>query len=369
MYGLDQFERIRHQLKPVADGSQELLIEAEEKSWGPGFVNFNFLMDDDFSSNRKVQLAASYNRTGLSPYGAEWYNEVAIGTDKLFSSELYWPVYHTGSFVSAKASRTVGSLVLEDADGLSLGEFIRQETGYEFRAGVNLSDQAQFSSAWLDKRGRYQLPTVWAQSFQSKYLHFSRHGPELKLQWDSLDHPSFPSRGWKLDVSRQWLRDEFRDAASSSINSSIELIAAIGWQNHRLKTRWLAQQYRSQNNSAIGLEQYSLGGLLNLSGYPRNYLYSSEIKFGSLVYLYKMHENRFSFFQSPFYLGASVERGWIKDSLWQPLNNATGDWIWAGSVFLGWDSPIGTLLLGYGQAEQHFSEHSRQFYLSIGQWY
>ncbi|MBU2225158.1 MAG: patatin-like phospholipase family protein, partial [Gammaproteobacteria bacterium] len=368
LYGLDQFERVRHQLKALPDGSQELVVEADDKSWGPGYLNFNFLMDDDFSSNRRVQLAASYNRTNLSPHGAEWYNEVAIGTDKLFSSELYWPIYNTGTFVSAKAYRTIGTLIIEDNEGLSLGEFIRQENALALRAGVNLSDDAQLTAAWLDKSGRYQLPAFLATSFGEKYIHFTRQGPELKLLWDSLDHPSFPGRGFKLDISRQWLDDEFRGTAASSINNSLELIAATSWQNHRLKGRWLEQSYHSANGD-IALEQYSLGGLLNLSGYPRNYLYSSALKFGSLVYLYKMHENRFSFFQSPFYLGGSVERGWVKDSVWQPSNTSRAEWIWAGSLFLGWDSPIGTVLFGYGQAQNIYREQNQQLYLSIGQWY
>lgn len=368
LYGLDQFERVRHQLKAAPDGSQELIVEAEDKSWGPGYLNFNFLLDDDFSSNRRMQLAASYNRTNLSRYGAEWYNEVAIGTDKLFSSEIYWPILNSGTFVSAKAHRSIGTLVIEDNEGLSLGDFIRQESVLALRAGINLSDEAQLTTAWLDKSGRYQLPAVLANNFGSKYLHFTRQGPELKLLWDSLDHPSFPSRGYKLDWSRQWLDDVFRGNHASSINTSLEFIAATSWHDHRLKGRWLEQRYQSANGD-IALEQYSLGGLLNLSGYPRNYLYSSALKFGSLVYMYKMHENRFSFFQSPFYLGGSVERGWVQDSVWQPSNSFNADWVWAGSVFLGWDSPIGTLLFGYGQAQSTYREQNQQLYLSIGQWY
>jgi len=368
LYGLDRFERVRYQLNPLPDGQQELVVEVDEKSWGPGFLNFNFLMDDDFSSNRRVQLAASYLRTNLSPYGAEWYNEVAIGTDKLFSTELYWPLMNSGTFVATTASRSVGTLIIEGEEGLSLGEFIRQETVLGVRAGVILSDAAQLSAAWLDKSGRYQLPAFFANNLQTRYLHFTRHGPELKLEWDSLDHPSFPGRGFKLDVSRQWLDDVFRGNKASSLNTSLELIAATSFQNHRLKGRWLAQRYQSADGD-IALEQYSLGGLLNLSGYPRNYLYSSALKFGSLVYLYKMHENHFSFFQSPFYLGASVERGWVKDSIWQSPGSFSPDWVWAGSVFLGWDSPIGTVLFGYGQAESLYSQQNQQLYLSIGQWY
>jgi NTE family protein len=212
------------------------------------------------------------------------------------------------------------------------------------------------------------LPLFFANGLQTKYLQFTREGPELKLQWDSLDHPTFAGRGTKLDVSRQWLDDEFQGTQASSVNTSFELIAAKSWRDHGFKMRWLDQRYQSADGD-IALEQYSLGGLLNLSGYPRNYLYSSAIKFGSLVYLYKIHENRFSFFQAPFYLGGSVERGWVKDSIWQPASAAGQDWIWAGSLFLGWDSPIGAVMFGYGQAESLYRQQNKQLYLSIGQWY
>jgi len=43
------------------------------------------------------------------------------------------------------------------------------------------------------------------------------------------------------------------------------------------------------------------------------------------------------------------------------------DWIWAGSIFAGWDSPFGPLYLGYGQAESDTTEQPYRFYLSLGQ--
>jgi NTE family protein len=118
----------------------------------------------------------------------------------------------------------------------------------------------------------------------------------------------------------------------------------------------------------VELDQFSLGGLLNLSGYPKNYLFGSEIQFASVVYQYQFSESLFSLFNAPFYLGTSLERGLVRQSRFSALQNVPDtDWIWAGSVFAGWDSPLGPLYLGYGQAESDASERPYRFYLSLGQ--
>lgn len=145
VYGLDIFERVSSHLYQKADGGTELKVTAEEKSWGPGYLNFRLMLEDDFHSNRNMQFAASYTRTGLSSLGAEWQTEIALGTDKVFSTELYWPLISPSTFVSGKINNHSESLVVEDPNGLSLGEFFKSETvingslgGEYFRSrGVN----------------------------------------------------------------------------------------------------------------------------------------------------------------------------------------------------------------------------------------
>lgn len=69
-------------------------------------------------------------------------------------------------------------------------------------------------------------------------------------------------------------------------------------------------------------------------------------------------DNDFGLFQSPIYLGASLENGglWNQDSIKDaPLYTA-------GSAFIGVDSPIGPIVLAYGRTEQNHES----VYLSIG---
>ncbi len=100
---------------------------------------------------------------------------------------------------------------------------------------------------------------------------------------------------------------------------------------------------------------------MNLSGIPRNSLIGQNKAYGSLVYRYRWFDNDFGMFQSPVYLGASAEYGGV----WTDENFSDAPLFLAGSVFAGIDSPVGPIMLSYGQVETGL----RSFYLIIGSAY
>ncbi|WP_337843094.1 patatin-like phospholipase family protein [Rheinheimera sp.] len=368
VYGVDTFERVSMQLVPQ-DDKTELQVLAQEKSWGPGYLNFRLAVEDDFRANRYYQLAASYTYTNLSQLGAEWHSALAIGTDKKLQTELYWPVLSARTYVSLGAVLKNEVLGVQDQGLLSLGELLHQENLLYAESGWDLSDHARLSLKWQQIRGQYEFPRLVGEQLGTHDLGYNRDGPGLEFVWDRLNNPAFPSRGWRIGASRSWFEDDVLHQQTSSQSQDLDLMAARSWQRHTLRARWHWQKYQGAEG-ALTLEQHSLGGLLNLSGYPKNYLFGSEVRFASLVYLYRMNENRFSIVSAPFYLGTSLERGKVAGNMLniRELANQT-DWIWAGSIFAGWDSPIGPVYLGYGMAEQEQGHRTQRYYLSIGQNY
>ncbi|MFA0697896.1 serine protease, partial [Vibrio sp. 10N.222.49.C9] len=103
------------------------------------------------------------------------------------------------------------------------------------------------------------------------------------------------------------------------------------------------------NSGAVPIDPYDLGGFQNLSGIPRNSLIGQNKAFTKLVYRYRWFENDFGMFQSPVYLGGSVEYGGV----WSGPDKDIGDapMFVAGSLFAGIDSPVGPIILGYGHTE------------------
>jgi len=370
LYGLDTFERVSQQLSVEEDGSTLLSVKAEEKSWGPAYLNFRLMFEDDFRNNHQYQLAAAYTRTNLSPWGAEWHSELALGSNKYLHTELYWPLANSGLYSSAGYRQRRDVLRLQDEFRLSAGELKNIEHELQLSSGWNISDHARLQLGWVWRDGEYQLPAVYAAELLTSTIDYRRSGPRAELIWDTLNSRSFPTRGIRLASSYRFLTDKVLGSRLHSTGSSTELLAAKSWQQHTLRTRWRFDHYKPEDDTGFALEQFSLGGFLNLSGYPAESLFGSQIQFGSLVYLYRLNGQNISFINAPLYFGTSLERGRVRKDVFGASGGADAtDWLWAGSVFLGWDTPLGPLYFGVGMAEQGQSDNSDAVYLSFGKNY
>ncbi len=367
IYGLDVLERVSASLQNQPDGTQRLKLQAIEKSWGPAYVNFRVALEDDFQNTHNYAIAGSYLLTGLSNAGAEWQTDLQLGTNKALRSEFYWPFGDSDFFAGSSVSHQRTVLGLENSQGLTQGDLTNRELQLHAEVGWLPADQSAISFGVVKRNGQFVLPASLAQELNYSKLNYLREGSELKASFDSLDSRSFPSRGVRLEANWQSLRDSVSGLNSDSDSLSIDGQIARQWWQHIVRGRLRYESVEKLDGQQV-LEQFSLGGLHNLSGYPANYLFGSKVKFGSLVYLYQFADDKFSVFNAPFYVGASLERGQVLDSRFGsnvlPLRE---DWIWAGSIFAGWDSPFGPLYLGYGQAEADFQDKPYRFYLSLGQ--
>ena len=114
------------------------------------------------------------------------------------------------------------------------------------------------------------------------------------------------------------------------------------------------------SNSAVIEVNDSIGGFLNLSGYPERGLVAPNLAFGRAVY-YRQLSDPDKLFSVPIYFGASVEAGHLW-GLQQAVDTNIDEVIYAGSVFAGVKTPFGPLFLGYGQTNNgHYS-----IYLTFG---
>ena len=73
---------------------------------------------------------------------------------------------------------------------------------------------------------------------------------------------------------------------------------------------------------------------------------------------YAGFDNDFGLFQSPVYLGGSIEYGGV----WSDSSLKNAPMHVAGSLFTGIDSPLGPVILAYGQTENNF----KSVYLILG---
>lgn len=372
LYALDRFERITYRYDEI-DGQDTLVVDVNEKSWGPNYVNFRFFLEDDFSTDSQYSIGVSTNFTDLNIHGAEFRTNLEMGTDKLIEGELYSPIlsgqkaFMTLGLSYKKEKRNApvsgfGDTSLEATNNFLPISFMEWEAdvalGYqqtlwsEFKVGLRFTDgDGQFST----------LPTLGD-------IAFKRIGAFASYRIDTLDSFSLPTKGIYLDLNYLISMDESVDeeelvserySEDTSYELGAKFKAAHSFSRHTLVANLDVGVVKSKNSS-IPIDPREIGGFLHLSGIPRNSLIGQNKAFSSLVYRYKWFDNDFGLFTSPFYLGASLEYGGVWSDTDISLRDAP--MYTAGSVFAGVDSPIGPIMLGYGRTEQRFDS----VYLIVG---
>lgn len=362
LYALDRFELITYHFEEV-DGSNLLVFDVNEKSWGPNYLNFRFFLEDDFDTDSQYGIGMSTNFTNLNSHGAEMALNVEMGTDKLIEAELYSPVLSSQEFfVAGKvaySSEGRNLPVSDDDSSLSSVNDFLPVSYTEFVSEIAIGIQP---TLWQELRlgGRYSSGSIELSTLASVgNLDFERRGLFANYRLDTLDDFAFPTRGLLVDleylVSHDTSPEEIGQSKPKDIveDTVYEIDArfkgAMSYQRHTLVGQ-AEYGFVQSKNSSITLDPRELGGFLHLSGIPRNSLIGQNLFFSSLVYRYKWFDNDFGLFEAPVYVGASLEHGgtWSDNDLKlneAPLYNAA-------SIFFGVDSPIGPIMLAYGRTEQ-----------------
>ncbi|EHJ9983975.1 hypothetical protein XM70_c12353 [Vibrio parahaemolyticus] len=372
LYALDRFELITYHFEEV-EGSNLLVFDVNEKSWGPNYLNFRFFLEDDFDTDSQYGIGMSTNFTNLNSHGAEMALNVEMGTDKLIEAELYSPVLSSQEFfVAGKvaySSEGRNLPVSDDDSSLSSVNDFLPVSYTEFVSEIAIGIQP---TLWQELRlgGRYSSGSIELSTLASVgNLDFERRGLFANYRLDTLDDFAFPTRGLLVDleylVSHDTSPQEIGQSKPEDIveDTVYEIDArfkgAMSYQRHTLVGQ-AEYSFVQSKNSSITLDPRELGGFLHLSGIPRNSLIGQNLFFSSLVYRYKWFDNDFGLFEAPVYVGASLEHGgtWSDNDLKlneAPLYNAA-------SIFFGVDSPIGPIMLAYGRTEQNMEA----VYLIVG---
>nr|WP_225874278.1 patatin-like phospholipase family protein [Vibrio algicola] len=376
LYALDRFERISYQYTETEDGKADLTIDVNEKEWGPNYLDFRFSLEDNFKNSSKYSIGLTSNFTDLTDDGAELRTNFEIGTDKLIVFELYVPMSYnqnfftsfSGSYLDEKSSIFIPqnslnsnsidtSTSLSDTENSLPVDYIRwvgdialgfQPTLWqEFRVGIRYTD-GNTSITGLPAAGDFD---------------YTRQGAYVRYRFDTLNDVNFPTKGYYADLQYLLSQDETEDSGNTSKDIVSEISAKLMVAEHYKKHSLVAQvEYETidSRHAIVPIAPRELGGFLNLSGLPKDSLTGSNKAFSSLVYRYKWFENDFGLFQSPVYLGASLEYGGV----WVDPNKKldTDSMYFSGSLFTGIDSPVGPIMLAYGQTEQGFES----VYLIVG---
>ncbi|WP_429180246.1 patatin-like phospholipase family protein [Aeromonas salmonicida] len=363
LYALESFDRITYEVEE-RDGENVLVVDASEKNWGPGYLNFQFGFSDDFESSSNYNVGMSYTLTNLNEWGAEWLTEASLGTAKHLKTDFYSPLepsqtfYGEASLAYDKTQRRI--FIPEDPNGANDVSYIDSEysfTSADLAVGWNRQPWSRLSLGLEGKVGSIDIRNVKGADTDA-----SSWGPYVRFEHDTLDSRYFPYQGvyWNIKGGYSTVRlddvDEINDRYEG-INYHLAMIKPWSWDRHSLNL--LLEGGGSTSQEEYPLFVQDLGGLFRMSGFQRYQLSGRYSLFGGLRYIYRVVDNDFGALRAPLYLGGSLEQGgvWDKGEDISIESSYTG-----GSVYVGIESFLGPIFLGYGIAEGG----NNMFYLQLG---
>lgn len=339
VYGWELFESVRYELVEQ-DGRQGLLLQVKENRWGPNYLEFGVSLASDFRGDATWNVGASLLKTALNRRAGEWRLAAQVGQEPIFFTELYQPLdLGLRWFVNPQLLYDVRSVRQFRGDSVAAEQRV-ERYGASLAFGRVLGSWGEARLGLRRYRGEVETligdPVQTVADFESAEAFF-------KLTYDTLDDRNWPRRGALAEWT--WLEALPELGASDRFSQSLLGAGAVHTWGRNTFFGKLEFGYTAAGR-APAQNRFRTGGFGQLSGFTENQLSGEQ-----LLVLGVGGYRRINDFQwMPAYLGASLEYGNVFEDR-ADISLAPDDTLLAGSVFLGLDTLLGPLFLGYGHAE------------------
>jgi NTE family protein len=348
IYGLEIFESVRYQLEKEGDKTG-LVVQAKEKSWGPGYLQSGLIFSSSFEGDVAFRMGVGYTLTEINPLNGELRIAGQVGDEPAAYLELFQPL-DAGAryFFSGKLGYYTKTTHTFDSDGNQLSEIYSKGPGLELGLGRQFGTWGEARIGYFRQGGTYDVKVGPPQPDHN----FDSGEAYVRLSSDKVDSLYFPTKGhyaiaeWRMSRTGLGADTDFEQARLSYLH-------AYSWGRNTLIG---SLDLRTTFDDKAPIQSlYRLGGFQKLSGFEEDRLSGQHAGLGRVVYMRRI--NDINIFKA--YAGASLEVG----NVWQHSSDVSlDDTIYAGSVFLGMDTPVGPLYLGYG----HTDTGTGSLYLFLG---
>jgi NTE family protein len=347
IYGLEIFESVRYELVEE-NGQTGVVIQAKEKPWGPSYLQAGLITSSNFEGDAPFRLGLTYTMTQINPLNGELRVGGQIGDEPALFGEIFQPIDPGAHyFVSGKLGYLTRNINLFDSEGNNYAQARARGYALELGAGRQFGTWGEARLGYRRETGDIDIgigaPTS-SQDYDTGFLF-------VRLTDDKLNSVYFPTKGHAGKLEWRMSREDF-GADTDFDQATLGYHHAFSWGRNALFGGLLVELTPDEDAPIQSL--YRLGGFLKLSGLSQDELTGQQAGLARLVYLRRI--NDIQFFKA--YAGASLEAG----KVWQDSGDIFNDSIVAGSAFIGADTPIGPLYLGYG----HTDSGDGSLYLFLG---
>ncbi|MEN9844183.1 MAG: hypothetical protein RLZZ612_2012 [Pseudomonadota bacterium] len=359
------FEQVDYHLHPDPGTTEEgLVIRLKDGALGPHQFRLGLDWHTDFAGDAGFNLRLKHKRLNLTPSGTELHTQLEIGSSMGLRTGLIHP---WGSerehFVSAYASTHQTRVQLYAPSGSALAQFNRHtiEAGAD-RGGIlgRGGSLGEWRVGGFVSRHVAEPELVQGRT-DLNAARWTEWGLRSSLVLDRLDYANFPQSGYrlKLEATSGLRRSSVGQTTPLSTRSfrrvALEGTQVMAWGPHifNLHTR-LGRSSEIPNGA---LDEYSLGGFHQLSGYKIGQVAGNYLALLRLGYYRRLTYN--PGLARALFIGGTLEAG----NAWRQSSDIDFKRLKTSySLYIGADTGLGpmyfALVHGKGQASG--------FYLFMG---
>ncbi len=330
------------------NGQRGVVIHVEPDQRGTDFIETGLEVTGD-ARGTGLNLKLAYLKTDLDGHGSEFRGGLQLGEDVGLLAEYYKPlddglrwILRPALFAHRRDFRVF------DGAGHTLEEWELNEYSAKIAFGREFGRHAGLFLSLSRYSGDASIEVG-----DPRQAEFSFDGGDWSVEgiYDRLDNRYLPSEGSLVRL--QYIDSDTRLGADADFEQvRFSLFSALTRGHH---TTWFGTEFNTTlDDDAPIYGLFTGGGFLNMSGFQPDELVGQHLGFSMIGYRYEFGSSGIL----PAYAGMTVEYG----NAAQRASDVYGKGILNGSVYLGYDSPLGPLYLGLGWSE----EHSGLLFLRLG---
>lgn len=334
------------------DGKQGVVIKAEEKEWLRKYLRLGFALEDDFDGNSNYSLAAEGRIKDLNSLGAYADIQGEIGRSPRLFGELYQPLWEGSRFFVAPDLTLSRQELRVRRDQEVVAEYEREVAVLGLKGGISFKRYGELYAGW--RRGPGKLDR---QIGESSLPEFDYDIGEFVTGFtlDQVDNVDFPTVGYLLSALGTASRE---DAGSNEDFEQGRATIGVPLTSGN-NTLLLGAEGGYSSDDLSPERSYALGGFFDISGFTQNSLVADNYWVGRAKLYRRVSQIGSSLFKFSGYIGGSFEYASLRTELEEVGDNPD---IVAGSLFVGVDTPLLPLYIGFGVNDE--SENS--VYLALG---
>ncbi len=355
LYGEGRYEKLTYRLERINEQETRLVLFPVDKHWGPNFTRIGLKLSDNFDGESTFQLDLLTRVQSHNNPAAEWRFKLGIGDKSELGAAWLSPVgdseqLYIKPYAHWRAFNQSGFLLNPNQE---LARFrwnrgrLGLEYGYDFNTTNRVYVNLEGGRDKLDlKVGPPELNVLDGQQYGFVGLGFYH---------DSLNAASFPTAGQQLNAQLLYYSETLGNDVTGTAYH-LDWKKAFAYHDYSFLAGVKAA---TTTNDALSLQALNfLGGLGHLSGMAERQIGGTEMFFSRFITRKQIAQSE-SLVNFPMHLGFSLEAG----NVWgQSEQYDLNDLIYAGSIFMGLDTPLGPFYLGYGRTNQD----NNAIYLQFG---